>query len=163
MTTITQAMKSTAAKQVMQMLPKAAALDMTPVALAAHRISIPKQQPITAQVQTISQRNAYKDYVRADGDASSYLITWPSKAGKDAKVTKRFMNTLDNLSRNYDNDSQSVVVTSPFFVLDGKGGSMASMCVVTPKTPDNEDAATEVFSDSRSPESWINAYCASRR
>lgn len=121
-----------------------------------------QRRPLKAVVSQMEERNPYKDYVRPENEPSNIIVRWNIQQGENPRLARRILKTLDNFQQKCESSTHSVQVTQPFYVLDGSGGHMASMCVVQPKlttTPmtiaDNLPSA-----DHRSPKSWLNDYRA---
>ena len=93
-----------------------------------------------AEVFRTAISHPLQDYVPAS-DASNFLVTWPAQEDPGDTLTTRMLNTLEGIRQ-----KTSVQVTPPFYVLDGSGDKMASMCIV-PSTSHSQDGCAATSCD----------------
>lgn len=98
-----------------------------------HEYSNEQQQDHSrAEVFRTAISHPLQDYVPTS-DASNFLVTWPAQDDHGDMLSARMLNTLEGIRQ-----STSIQVTPPFYVLDGRGDKMASMCII-PSTSDSQD------------------------
>ena len=95
--------------------------------------------PLTAPVPTSAPKQSLdylKDIVN-EGDVSSVLVSWPplsslsSATSSTTGTEPTILSSLDSVMKDScDNAENVVAMTRPFYMLDGCGRRMASMCLV---------------------------------
>ena len=102
-----------------------------------------------AEVFRTAINHPLQDYVPSS-DASNFIVTWPAHHDDGDTLTARMLNTLEGIRQ-----STSVQVTPPFYVLDGRGDKMASMCIV-PSTSHSRDGYNSTSSNEwQAPGPWM--------
>ncbi len=96
-----------------------------------------------------------QDYVPSS-DATNFIVSWPAHDDNPCdSLTRRMLNTLEGIRQ-----STAIQVTSPFYVMDGRGDKMASICIVPSQSKGSETDASVALDDWRSQEHWIDCHGA---
>ena len=105
--------------------------------------------------------NYLKDVVQ-EGDVCSVLVSWPPRASSSSASGPSILNSLDTMMKeSCSNDTEKVVaMTRPFYMLDGGGRRMASMCLVKDVHHKEALTASPFVSSSMEPSigTWLRTY-----
>lgn len=132
----------------------------------ASRISAKHSTTLTAfqlvgntEIHRVSETsNAFKDYTSEHG-ASSFVIAWPVQEQKTEEIAQELRENLEGCQGLGSSSSHSFIhMTKPFFMLDGRGDKMASVCLI--QSPESDSRKRK---DSLNLPFWLNEYRALMR
>jgi hypothetical protein len=99
------------------------------------------------------ETNPLKDFVD-ESNASGFIVSWPDSENMRS-LSGSILNTLDGIHRD---SNDAVRVTSPFFMLDGGGLRMGSMCIMKSPNSSKRLQMEANQDDYHIPGTWLKHY-----